>query len=193
MSSGHEASPLGATVPSGVENLKPGFEKVGRHPAERSPTEEVHGVETLKEREEDGDHVAKSELREGDRPEPGDGEKDSDVPMNEWARSEGEKALKVLGFESMPVENDNATSMITATGDSEAAGVKDHISEQEQAQEQACNKDENDVAMADTSDKHQEDSISGQKSSDIVEADSPPAKQPAYFEDFLRKYLQACL
>jgi hypothetical protein len=126
LSSDQNPSPLGASPPGAVENLKPVFEKVGLHPSERSPESEpmellpsepsrvldLEEWEKLKEDHQEPGHLAKVQLdeerKELQRRESGDSTHVLESSSSHRPRSESLKAMKVLGIESGKEENRRA-------------------------------------------------------------------------------------
>ncbi|KAJ4349393.1 uncharacterized protein N0V89_008008 [Didymosphaeria variabile] len=149
LSSGHNMSPPGASPTGGVENFKPGFEKVGLHPSERSPGSEELGFlppersrtldldewEKLKEENKEMGHMAKMRLykeREEMRKREGvEGENDVEGPQRERSRDESVKAMEVPGIEGDLEEGLPTADIAPAAVSKEAASPTNIAQEQE--------------------------------------------------------------
>ncbi|KAL1610794.1 hypothetical protein SLS60_002465 [Paraconiothyrium brasiliense] len=139
LSSGSNMSPPGVSPKGGVENFKPGFEKVGLHPSERSPGSEAFGSlppersrtldldewEKLKEENKDLGHLAKMQLykerEEMRKREDIEGDNKTKSPMRDILRDENEEAMELLNVEAGSAEAAMTADTVPTAGDKEAA------------------------------------------------------------------------
>jgi hypothetical protein len=150
LSSDQNASPPGTSPPGAVENLRPGFEKVGLDPSERSPVSDMmeslplepsrvldlEEWEKLKEEHQELGHLAKVQLykerEELKRHDEGKGMQELESPLSNRPRSESLKAMKVLGIEGGSEEKKGADVAHATTAMNKDAGTAEQLAQDEQ-------------------------------------------------------------
>ncbi|KAF2439350.1 hypothetical protein P171DRAFT_448193 [Karstenula rhodostoma CBS 690.94] len=188
LGSGHNASPLGASPPGGVENLKPGFEKVGLHPSERSPVSDTaesrpsdrsrlleEWEELKKKNKELANMQLYKEREELNKREEGEGNAEEEIAMIEKSSIGSDKAMRVLGIERSTEEKKGADIARTTAENRDAAILEVLVQNADQNPSKSLTNDE----LAEVLHEAYESSTYSPTSSIFAVANTTPSRHPS--------------